>query len=433
MSVALVSGLVFGLFFILLTLGTPIFGCLGISGAMGILLVRGWVGAGQVVLTMWSKMESFTLVACPLFILMGEVVSRTGIGSDLYSVLSKWLRGLPGGLAIASIFACAIFGAMCGVSIAGVATIGVIAIPEMLKRGYDTKLAVGSVTAAGALAMLIPPSLLFIIYGELAQTSVAKLFIGGIIPGLVLAIMMSLYVMMRVVKNPSLAPKEEGAGWKEKFVSLRRTWPSILLITGVLGTIYTGVATPTESAAMGSAIAFVIAAVVYRAINLRKVWEILKETMRVTGAIMAIIACAMVFARFLSLVNIPESISLWVASMDVSRYAVIMLMMLFLLILGMFIDGGSMVVITTPILLPTVLALGFDPIWYGIILMINIEMAVITPPVGLNLYTLKGVLPEIDLKDILKGTLPYVGIELLGLLIFVFLPGLTLWLPNTMR
>ena len=433
MSVALPTAIVVTTLLVLIFLGCPIFVSLGMSGAIGILLMRGWAGISQAPLAMFGQLESFTLVAVPLFILMGEALFHTGIGGDLYGALSKWLRGLPGGLAVASIYACAIFGAMCGVSIAGVATIGVMAVPEMRKRGYETSFAAGSVTAAGALAMLIPPSLLFILYGELARESVGKLFIGGIIPGIILATMMSIYVIVRVIRNPSLAPKEMGGvTWREKFGSLTKVWPAVVLIALVLGTIYTGVCTPTESAAIGSAGAFIIAAVVYRAINVKSTREILRATLRTTGAICAILACAMIFSQFLNLVRIPDAIAAWAVSMEIPRYGVVIILMLFLILLGMFIDGASMVIVTTPIVLPAILALGFDSLWYGVVLLINLEMAVITPPVGLNLYTMKSVLPELDIGDIIRGTMPYVAIEVLCLLIFIFFPKLTLWLPSTM-
>jgi len=259
MSISLVFIIVLGILFVLMSLGSPIFISLGLSGATGIYLIMGTRGLFQVPFSIFSQLNSFILVAIPLFILMGELIFVTGIGRDIFYVSSKWLNDVPGGLAIATIYSSALFGAMCGVSIAGVAAIGTIAIPEMLDRGYDKPLAAGAIAASGALAVLIPPSISFILYGSLSGVSVAKLFIGGIVPGLVLATMMAIYVLIRVWRNPKLAPKEfEHVTWKEKITPLIKLWPAILLILLVLGTIYTGVCTPTESGAIGVAGALLI-------------------------------------------------------------------------------------------------------------------------------------------------------------------------------
>lgn len=417
----------------LIFLGAPIFLALGFSGLVGIFLIRGPIGLFQLPAAIFGQLNEFVLVAVPLFILMGEVLFVTGIGSDLYEFLSKWLNRVPGGLAIASIFACAIFGAMCGVSIAGVATIGVMAIPEMLRRGYDKSLAAGSVTAAGALAMLIPPSLLFIIYGAMARVSVGKLFIGGIIPGIILATFMALYVIIRVLKNPSLAPQEfVQVTWGERFAPLKKLWSVVVLIFLVLGTIYTGVCTPTESGAIGSVGAFLVAILGYRAINRKTLRSILFASTRTTGTILIILGSAMCFSNYMTLVGIPEAISEWAVGLELPGLGVFFIFMIMLMILGMFVDGASVIIVTTPILLPAIVELGFDPLWYGIILVINLEMAVITPPVGLNLYTLKSVTEDVSMGEILRGTMPYVALEFGALIFFILVPQLSMWLPSTM-
>lgn len=433
MEVGLVTALVIASVLVLLFLGAPIFLALGFSGLLGIFLLRGITAIFQIPGAILGQVDSFVLVAVPLFILMGQVLFVTGIGRDLYEFLSRWLYRLPGGLAVASIYACAIFGAMCGVSIAAVATIGVFAIPEMLRRGYDKPFAAGSVTAAGALAMLIPPSLLFIIYGEMARVSVGKLFIGGIVPGVILATFMAIYVMTRAIKNPKLAPQEfRYVTWRERIAPLKKLWSAVLLITMVLGTIYTGIATPTEAAAMGAVGAFLIAIFVYRAINLETLKEILFASTRTTGAIMIILACAMAFSNYLAFVRIPDMICAWAAGLTIPTIGTLLIFMLILVVLGMFVDAVSVIIITTPIILPAVMALGFDPLWYGIILAINLEMAVITPPVGLNLYTLKSITEAVNMEEILKGTMPYVALEFAALVFFILMPDLVMWLPNTM-
>jgi len=432
MSISLVFIIVIGILFILMALGSPIFASLGLSGITGIYLIMGMRGLFQLPSSIFSQLNSFILVAIPLFILMGELIFVTGVGRDIFHIFSKWLNNIPGGLAIATIYSSALFGAMCGVSIAGVAAIGTLAIPEMLNRGYSKPLAAGSVAASGALAVLIPPSISFILYGSLSAVSVAKLFIGGIIPGLVLATMMAIYVLIKVWRNPKLAPKEfENVTWKEKITPLIKLWPAIVLILSVLGTIYTGVCTPTESGAIGVAGALLITI-----INRRLNWESFKTAVlkaaRISASLLIILACAYTFSQFLNIIRLPEKVAIWATSLQVPGLVVILISMLLLIILGCLIDGASLIIVTTPILLPTVLALGFDPLWYGILVVLNVEIAVITPPVGLNLYTLKSITDRVTLKEILIGTAPYILIDAACLILFMLVPKLALWLPGTM-
>lgn len=432
MSISLVFIIVLGILFVLMSLGSPIFISLGLSGVTGIYLIMGTRGLFQLPSSIFSQLNSFILVAIPLFILMGELIFVTGIGRDIFSVSSKWLNDVPGGLAIATIYSSALFGAMCGVSIAGVAAIGTIAIPEMLDRGYDKPLAAGAIAASGALAVLIPPSISFILYGSLSGVSVAKLFIGGIVPGLVLATMMAIYVLIRVWRNPKLAPKEfEHVTWKGKITPLIKLWPAILLILLVLGTIYTGVCTPTESGAIGVAGALLITI-----INRRLNWESFKTAVlkaaRISASLLIILACAYTFSQFLNIIRLPEKVAIWATSLQVPGLVVILISMLLLIILGCLIDGASLIIVTTPILLPAVLALGFDPLWYGILVVLNVEIAVITPPVGLNLYTLKSITDRVTLREILIGTAPYILVDAACLILFMLVPKLALWLPSTM-
>jgi len=432
MSISLVFIIVIGILFILMALGSPIFVSLGLSGITGIYLIMGMRGLFQLPSSIFSQLNSFILVAIPLFILMGELIFVTGVGRDIFHIFSKWLNNIPGGLAIATIYSSALFGAMCGVSIAGVAAIGTLAIPEMLNRGYNKPLAAGSVAASGALAVLIPPSISFILYGSLSAVSVSKLFIGGIIPGLVLATMMAIYVLIKVWRNPKLAPKEfENVTWKEKITPLIKLWPAIVLILSVLGTIYTGVCTPTESGAIGVAGALLITI-----INRRLNWESFKTAVlkaaRISASLLIILACAYTFSQFLNIIRLPEKVAIWATSLQVPGLVVILISMLLLIILGCLIDGASLIIVTTPILLPTVLALGFDPLWYGILVVLNVEIAVITPPVGLNLYTLKSITDRVTLKEILIGTAPYILIDAACLILFMLVPKLALWLPGTM-
>ncbi len=433
MGTGMVLSLAMTLLFVLMGLGSPIFVSLGLSGLFGIYLITGIRGLFQLPASIFAQLDSFTLVAIPLFILMGEIIFITGIGKDIYNAFSKWLNKIPGGLAIASIYSCALFGAMSGVSIAGVATIGTMAVPEMLKRKYDKGLSAGSVAAAGALAVLIPPSISFILYGAISGESVGKLFIGGIIPGIVLATMMAAYVYIKVLRNPSLAPREHGeVTFSEKMASLKRLWPVLLLILVVLGTIYTGIATPTEAGAIGVFGAFFIA-LVYGRLNWETFRSALFKATHVTVVILIILASAYAFSQFLNLIRLPEMVAMWLTNLHLHRMIVMLIIMAVLIVLGCLIDGASLIIVTTPILLPTITALGFSPLWYGILVVLNVEIAVITPPVGLNLYTMKSIVgDQVSLGEIIRGTAPFIIVDILALLLFMFWPELALWLPGKM-
>lgn len=421
---------------LLLMLGCPVFICLGIAGALGIFLNSGFSGLSLLQTTVFGSVSKSTLMAAPLFILMGEIIFRSGIGTALYNTLSRVLGSLPGGLAVATVIASTIFGAMCGVSIAAVATIGVIALPEMLKRGYNPKLASGAVCAPGALAMLVPPSLLFILYGEVAGVSVAKLFTAGILPGILLAVLMCGYIVIHEMKfseGKLNDHKDMPISVKEIAVLFKGIWAPSLLIIGVLGSIYLGIATPTESAAIGVVGAFVIAVVFYKkpCINLLK--ETLEQAARVSSTILIIFIGASIFTLFLNFLRVPDALAGFVAGLEVSPWITMVCMQIMLLFLGMFIDGASMILITTPILLPVIKALHWDPIWFGILMVTNINIAVITPPVGLNLYALASINKDVDMGTILKGTMPYVAVEFIGLLLLIFFPQISLWLPMLMN
>jgi tripartite ATP-independent transporter DctM subunit len=423
---------------ILLFLGSPVFVCLGLAGAIGIFLndiFLGGVGLSVLQTNVFGSVSKTTLVAAPLFILMGEIIFRSGIGADLYITISRLLHRLPGGLAIATVAASAIFGAMCGVSIAAVATIGVIALPEMLKRGYDPKLAAGSVCAPGALAMLVPPSLLFILYGEVSEASVAKLFTAGLLPGLLLALLMCTYIFLHEIREPHKKRKEELKPLTINEITrlIWRLWAPLLLIGAVLLSIYVGIATPTESAAIGVFGAYLIAFFKYRNMDWQTFTGTLQRAAKVTSTILIILVGASIFTQFLNLLRVPDACASFVVSIDISPWVTMLMVQIMLLFLGMFIDGASMVLITTPILLPTMHALHWDPIWFGVLMITNIEIAVITPPVGLNLYTLASITKEVNMETILKGTLPYVIVEFIGLLILISFPQISLWLPSLMQ
>lgn len=424
-----------GVFLVLILLGTHIFIALGVAGTLGLWLFRGTNVLPLAITSFVGQATTYELAALPLFVLMGHVLAKGRIGADLYYLAARWLSWLPGGLAIASVGACTVFGAVSGVSVAGVAAIGSMAVPEMIKHGYAVRIAAGSVVTAGALAMLIPPSVPFIIYSAVTGESVAKLFIGGIVPGLVLAFSLSLYIFVRVKISPELAPASADLcyTWADRWAALRKVWPTAVLIFLVLGSIYLGVATPTEASALGAAGAFVIVGVVYRDLSVRRVMQIVRESMRISAAIMLIISCAKIFGDYLNMVRLPEALTNALLAFNPPPMVMVLAVQALLILGGMFVDAATLVVITTPILLPLVRALGFDPLWYGIVLVINLELAVVTPPVGLNLYTLRGCCPFLTVEEIIRASLPFLMVQLACLLLFTLYPPLALWLPGLMR
>jgi C4-dicarboxylate transporter, DctM subunit len=431
----MISLLLTVLLLIFIFLGVEIFIALGLAGSLGILLFRGPDALAFALTSFFGQVTTFELLALPLFVLMGHVLGKSPIGGDLFTMATRWLSWLPGGLAIASIGACTVFGAVSGVSVAGVAAIGSMAVPEMLKRGYSTKIAAGSVVTAGALAMLIPPSVPFIIYSAITGESVAKLFIGGIVPGVVLAAMLSIYVFIRVLVSPELAPRsaELKFTWRERWISLGKVWHTGVLIFLVLGSIYLGVATPTEASALGAIGAFLIAGLVYGNMNYRRIVQIIRESMMISVAILLIMGCAKIFGDYLNMVRVPEMVTNFFMGLNLPNISMVLAIQVLLIVGGMFVDAGSLMVITTPILLPLIKAMGYDPLWYGIVLVINLELAVVTPPVGLNLYTLRSCCPALTLEEIIKSSFPFLIIQLVCLIIFSVYPPLSLWLPNLIK
>lgn len=411
--------------------GVQIFLALGVAGLLGLFMARGAMALPLAATSFFGQLNSFELIALPLFILMGYVLAETPIGRDLFHAAARWLNWLRGGLAIASVGACTIFGAISGVSIAGVASVGGLAVPEMIERGYSRSIASGAVVTSGALAMLIPPSVPFIIYSAVSGVSVAKLFIGGLVPGVALALALSLFIYVRARLRPHEAPDLAGEtySWGERLASLKNIWHAVILVILVVGSIYSGLATPTEAAAVGAFGAFLIAGLAYRVLHPRAILRILGSSLRVSAAILLIIGCARIFGDYLNLVRVPQTLTEFVLGMGLPDAVVLLVIMLLLIALGMIVDAVSLIVVTTPILLPLIVGMGYDPLWFGIILVMNLEIAVVTPPVGLNLYTLKGVCPFLSIEEIIRSSIPFVLIQFLVLIIFVLFPAISLWLP----
>lgn len=431
MSLGILSALLVFSLIVLLGFGTPIAFCLGFMGAAGI---AGLVDIGALYQIAEIAADSGTnlfMLTLPLFVLMAEVVSFSGVGDDIYTAANDWLSWLPGGLAISSIATCTGFAAISGSSPATAATVGLVSIPEMVKRGYSRYLAVGSIAAGGTLGILIPPSITMIIYGIITEVSIGKLFIAGIIPGILLAFLLCSAVACAVKLKPELAPGVEGVTWGKRMRSLGRVWAFVVLAVSIIGSIYAGIATPTESAAIGATLAILIS-VIYRRLTIRKLHSALRRTVGVTAMIMFLIIGGNIMAFLLSSLMIPQYVTETVMAMNASRWSIMIFINLVLLVMGCLLDPMAIMVISLPVIYPIIRQLGFDPVWFGIIVTINVEMGMITPPVGLNLFILKGSVPGITMKDIVGGSLPFLLLLLAGLVLIMLFPPLATWLPAKM-
>jgi len=432
MNVELLTIILLGLLILLLGFGLRVGFCLGFIGVAGILAFLKPSVLYQVAEVAADTGTNLFLITAPLFILMAEVVSFSGVGDDMYTAAHDWLNWLPGGLAISSIATCTGFAAICGSSPATAATVGLISVPEMIKRGYNKRLAVGSVSVGGTLGILIPPSITMIIYGILTETSIGKLFIAGVIPGIILSLILCSAVALSVKIKPELAPRMTGVTWKKRFESLRPVWAFIVLVLSIMGSIYAGVATPEESAAVGVTIAILIS-LLYRRLSFKLMHQALLRTIATTAMIMFMILGGNVFAFLLSTLTIPQYITNLMIGMEISKWSVMILINIVFLILGCLLDPLSIMIICLPIMFPLVKSLGFDPIWFGVIVTINIEMGMITPPFGLNLFILKATLPDVTMNDIVRGSLPFVLLLMLGLAVVMVFPSLATWLPGMMK
>ncbi len=431
MSIGLISIILIVLLVLLLGLGTPIAFCLGFLGIAGIVALLDLGVLYQIAEVAADTGTSLFLLTLPLFILMAEVVSFSGLGDDIYTAAHDWLSWLPGGLAISSIATCTGFAAISGSSPATAATVGLVSIPEMVNRGYNRYLAVGSIAAGGTLGILIPPSITMIIYGIITEVSIGKLFVAGIIPGIILSLILSSAVGIAVKIRPELAPRTEAATWSKRFSSIKRVWAFVVLAISIVGSIYAGIATPTESAAIGATLAIAIA-LLYRRLTVKALHGALLRTVGVTSMIMFLVIGGNVMAFLLSTLTIPQYVTEIVTSLQLSKWAIMIIINFILLMMGCLLDPMAIMVISLPIIFPIVTQLGFDPVWFGIIVTINVEMGMITPPVGLNLFILKGSVPGITMKDIVGGSLPFLLLLMLGLVLIMIFPSLATWLPGRM-
>ncbi|MEM9629920.1 MAG: TRAP transporter large permease [Pseudomonadota bacterium] len=412
----------------------------GLSVALGLLLVSAafllaFDGPRSLELmpeVFFGKLDSFALLSIPMFIIMGASIASTRAGADLYEALERWLTRVPGGLVISNIGACGLFAAMSGSSPATCAAIGKMGIPEMLKRGYPEGIATGSIAAGGTLGILIPPSVTMIVYGIATETSIGRLFLAGVFPGLLLVGLFMAWSLFATWRQGGRRKElVRYYSWKEKFQIMPRVLPFVMIIFGVLYAMYGGIATPSETAAVGALLCLFIAVVIYKLWNPQDLWAILRDSTRESVMILFIIAAAGVFSYMLSSLFVTQSIAEWIGTLDVNRWVLMAAVNLFLLIAGFFLPPVAVILMAAPILLPIIETAGFDPIWFAVVLTINMEIGLISPPVGLNLYVINGIAPDISLKTILAGSIPFVACMVIAILLLCLFPEIAIWLPET--
>ncbi|MGD2124509.1 MAG: TRAP transporter large permease [Desulfobacteraceae bacterium] len=435
--------LLFGSAFGLLISGIPIWaGLVGISLAFIVILSPHLLETVPFVLH--GSMDNFALLAIPLFILLSAPIAESDASKDLYETLHKWLYKIPGGLGIANMVGCGIFAALCGSSPATAAAIGGIGIPEMRRRGYSPALSTGLIAHAGTFGILIPPSVTMILYGVATETSIGKCFIAGVIPG-ILEVLLSCIWVGGIFYYRKLVPAKRGAmyyiedrgvvesyTWKERFTSLIKVLPFVLIIMGIMGSLYGGWATPSEAGGLGAVLSLFFVMTIYKIYRPSQLWRIFIKALNESSMILMIMAAALLFAYVSSDIYATQALGELILKIPIGKWGIIVLINFLLLILGCFIPPAAVILMVAPLLLPIIQGLGFDPIWFAVIMTVNLEIGLVTPPVGLNLYIVKNIAPDIPMSHVLLGVIPFVIIE--GIVIFLVCvwPELALWLPNRM-
>ena len=414
--------------FVLLLSGIPVAFALGGLG-LG-LLVFGGFSPLMAPAGLLSAMDSFVLVAVPLFLLMSNIMLKGGVGKDLFEAVQAWVGHLPGGLAVATVLSCGIFAAISGSSVATAATIGTVAIPEMTQRGYPRPFVFGLLAAGGTLGILIPPSLIMIIYAVITEESVLSLFMAGVGPGLLMIVLFIAYSVVFALSSPSYQP-QPAVDWSVRLRTGRRALPTVLLSAFVIIGIYRGWYTPTEAAAVGFLGALFITGVLLRTLTWKDLGEAVRDSMKTTVAILLIVAGAKIFGKAIALYRIPQDISLLISDNIASPIVFIAVIALVLLAMGLFMEALSMLLIMVPVLIGAVVALGIDPIWFGVFFVIMVECALITPPVGLNLFVIQAV-GQASMQEVARGVLPFLLLMLLTVAITVFFPDVVMWLPRNL-
>ncbi len=401
-----------------------------LCGFAGLWILRGYTPAATLAsMIPHGHLTSYTLLVLPLFILMGFFAYYAGITRDLYWAARQWLGHLPGGLAIATIFGSAGFAAACGASTAAAAVMGRVALPELKRYGYDDKVSTGCVAAGGTMATMIPPSVLMVIYGFIAEESIGALLLAGFLPGLLEAFSYSVMLVLRFKVNPALGPPIKGITWRERWGSLKGIWAMIVLVILVMGSIYIGIATPSEAAAVGAGGALLLA---LPRLNFGKFKHALMETARTTALIFAIVAGVLIFVHFLGFTGMPAALAETIVGAELPPMVILIGILALYLVLGVFLDGIGMLLLTVPIILPAIKEMGINPIVFGVLVVRMIEIGLITPPVGLNVYVLKGVAPDVKMGDMFRGCGWFVGVDLVNVAILLAFPQIILFIPETM-
>jgi tripartite ATP-independent transporter DctM subunit len=420
------------LLLVLFTINMPVGFCMLIVGFAGYTyLTNTNAGLSMLGIVPYATAGMYSLSVIPLFVMMGMFLSYAGLGRDLFKSVDAWMGHLRGGMAIATIGTCAAFAAVNGSATATAATIGAVALPEMKRYGYEDGLATACVAAGGTLGILIPPSSILVLYGILTEKSIGKLLVAGFLPGILQAILFMITVYILVRRNPKLAPVQPEASFKEKVTSLKVVWPVLVVFIMVMGGIYLGVFTPTEAAASGAFIAMLICIV-----SKRFSWKVLSgsldQSARTTAMLFLILIGAIAFSRFLAVTRIPFGLSAFIASLEVSRYVVMGGILALMVVLGCFIEGISLMVLTIPILYPVVTGMGFDPIWFGVLMVVMLNIGMVTPPVGMNVFVIAGVAKDVPLMLIFRGVVPFWIAMIVCAILLIAFPEIATFLPSLM-
>lgn len=419
-------------FFLLALFGMPLAFAFATVGLVGVIAVKGLLpGLALIGSAPFAQTASYSLVALPLFILMGQFAFRSGIGRDLYNAAYNWLGRLPGGLALATMVACTGFAACTGSSVASAATMATLSYPEMERLNYNRRLSTACIATGGTLGNLIPPSTLFIVYGVMTETSIGALFIAGILPGLMLSTIYMTVILVLCKRNPQLGPPGEHVPWRQKFASLTGVWGVLALALLVIGGLYFGVFSPSEAGAIGGFGAFLIV-ILRRRLTKSVLHDTLLETARTTCLAMLIIVGAMIFNTFITTTGFGTSLAMWVSALPLSPIMILIAILVIYIPLGCVMDSFAMIMLTLPIFFPTIESLGFDPVWFGILITVMMEMGLLTPPVGINAFVVHGV-TKVPVGEIFRGLVPFILAMCLGVALLVAFPQISLFLPHIMR
>ena len=422
----------FAAMFVLMALRVPIAVAMAAVGVIGLGLMRSWPAAFSSAATEVLDIGAYTLSVVPLFVLMGNFVTRAGMSRELYQAAYAFIGHRRAGLSMSTIVACAGFGAICGSSIATTATMARVSMPEMRRFNYEPSFAAGSICAGGTLGILIPPSVILVIYGIMTESSIGALFAAGVVPGLIAVGFYLAAAMAITAKNPHYGPPGDRTPWPGRWLALKRVWGVLVLFMLVIGGMYGGFFTPTEAAGVGAFGGFLFA-LARKQLPLKALVHVLVESARTTAMLFTIVIGAAIFANFLNFTSLPTDLKDFVASVNVAPIAVIVAICLIYVVLGMVMETLSMILLTVPIFFPLVLSLGFDPIWFGVLIVCVAEISMITPPVGMNIFVLSSVVPDVRSSEIWRGVLPFVAADVVRMFVLIAFPMLTLWLPRLLK